>query len=132
MDIQNNRKLLVDALRSGEYRQTTIMKREFEDGPAYCPLGIACEIFRQNYHGTYVYKWTESNVPPVMYFSACERRPGNKILAKALARPFEVVLDFFGLSHKESDEITRMNDNDNLDFNTIADYIESEKDKDVY
>lgn len=47
MSINKDRvRLLVDALRSGDYRQGTNMLRTLDD--KYCCLGVACEVARLN------------------------------------------------------------------------------------
>ena len=128
MDVKINRKVLVDALRSGEYNQTTILRRDFDDGTiAYCPLGVACELFRQIYQGNYVYEWKMSNVPPAMYFCAFERSPRKKLMATTLIRPFGVVNDFFGFSDVELKDIIKFNDAEKLSFDAIAEWIETER-----
>lgn len=43
--MNNNVKLWLQALRSGEYKQC---KRILSDGESYCCLGVACEIARKN------------------------------------------------------------------------------------
>jgi hypothetical protein len=40
-----NRKLVADALRSGEFKQT---KHCLSDGESFCCLGVACEVFMRN------------------------------------------------------------------------------------
>lgn len=41
-------RLLVEALRSGQYKQTTRkLRRDTGTGSRFCCLGVACEIFRQ-------------------------------------------------------------------------------------
>lgn len=43
------RKLWIDALRSGEYLQTTgTLRRNTSDGPRYCCLGVACEVYQKH------------------------------------------------------------------------------------
>lgn len=50
MVVNNDRvRLLVDALRSGEYKQGEgSLRRNLEGNPKFCCLGVACDIAKKN------------------------------------------------------------------------------------
>ena len=62
MSIQNNRQLLLDALRSGEYEQGIALRHDYLhlERKRHCPLGVACEVFKEHYQGPRKYEWREA------------------------------------------------------------------------
>ena len=102
----------VKALRGGEYAQGIgCLKEQREEGSdTYCCLGVLCEIHTnvqshktENGEYTYVYKK--------------ENEVGN--LMPTLKYKLEI-------THKDEAILIELNDNNDADFNQIADYIEKE------
>ena len=107
------KKMWVEALRSGEYKQTTGALRQLDMDsalPCYCCLGVLCDLavkagvtnpFYENHTAclpTSVYKWAGLDTPDP-----------------------EVPLG----SDKIGTPLTRLNDELRMDFKTIADHIEA-------
>ena len=128
MDRKKNCQLLVEALRSGEYVQgIKKLRRGVGGNVEYCPLGVGCELFRQNYHGTYHYEWKV--LPKVLtteniYFFCVVERGTNRVLQDDPNFMFEVVRNYYGFSMNDMHKIANMNDDDEYTFDQIADYIE--------
>jgi hypothetical protein len=100
------RKLWIEALRSGEYKQTTAT---LENKEGYCCLGVACVVAEK--HGVVV-----------------SHKPNEKLLGGNLNDQTSV-MEWLGLYSGEGDNSTgvslvQMND-DGTTFNDIADFIEN-------
>lgn len=108
--MNDNAKKWVAALRSGDYKQG---QNYLCQGDCYCCLGVACELFikeggelnkiqKNNY---YQYGGKDGHLP-------------------------EIVRDWLGLTFPQAswgnNSLLLLNDNEELDFNQIADVIESE------
>ena len=115
--IKERRKELVDALRSGEYRQGIgRMKREVNDNDfVYCPLGVACEIYRK--HHIIISKWT------VGITAAKGFQIGKSGIRFQFPPP--LVEEFFGFSNNNVKNIATMNDWHMDTFDHIATWIEN-------
>lgn len=105
-----HRKLLIAALRSGEYRQT---KNQLTDGKGFCCLGVACEISKLG-HWEGEHEWN--------YVTATD--------SSNVALPLEVQrwLGFQSHTGQYNDYVGSLaDDNDEgKRFKAIADIIESE------
>ena len=125
MDRYKNRQMLLEALRSGDYIQGfKSLRKNTNSGILYCPLGVGCELFRQNYHGRYAYKWIDGySDNERVIFCAIERGKKEPIRGSS-SFMFEVVRDFYGLSYNDMMIIAEINDNQNKTFNEIATVIE--------
>ena len=108
--MNDNMKLVLKALRSGEYKQT---KEALQDKDGYCCLGVMCEVFEKETGGTL--------------------RRGTKtgqILGGELDDQ-EGVQEWVGLMHcdgtsNNNPPLVSLNDFDGYTFSQIADFIESE------
>lgn len=112
---KDHRKLWINALRSGNYKQGKYRLRSVDN--KYCCLGVACEVAFQNgvqlqiRHHFHLYFYDENDGYPPM-----------------------IVRDFFGLITEAGDYVQDNNlsslstDNDTLNYNfdEIANIIESE------
>lgn len=102
-------KLWIEALRSGEYKQTTLTLQN-HDG--FCCLGVACDIARQ--HGVRV------------------RTTPDGLISGADLLGQSDVLDWIGLRHAlgvplddtKFSPLTDLNDRHHLSFDAIADELE--------
>lgn len=115
MDIIENRAELVAALRSGEYKHARKAMRNNEN--MYCPLGIACEIYRKHHPETS--RWVHIHPQPVYSFQV----DSNKCLYAS--RPPYEVKKFFGLDGFTTGYIMVVNDNKLYSLEECADYIEN-------
>ena len=118
-DHKEYRKELVDALRSGEYRQGKFRLKEvayITPTTLHCPLGIACEVYQKHHIRTS--KWVQWN-DTVWGFLV----DGCPIMKNVL--PYKV-RDFFGISSYQIERIIQMNDSFRKTFDEIADFIEME------
>jgi hypothetical protein len=96
-------KLWVKALRSGEYEQTTGV---LKDKAGYCCLGVLCELAAKD------------GGPK---FKSDER--GHMFYAGELLNPPRTMSKFLGITRHLS-VLVCMNDNEDKNFDEIADYIE--------
>ena len=111
---------LVDALRSGQYKQGKMFLKHqtlnfFKT--MYCPLGVACELYRQRYPD--YCNW--DNNRGVLNFNITT--DDGSILSSHVSVPI-VIIDYFGFNVDMAREILRMNDKLGYNFSQIADYIE--------
>lgn len=110
---------LIDALRSGEYKQGKVFlkTRPFNFSKTmYCPLGVACELYRKHYPDYCSWSRGVGNLEFVIWVN-------GRDLRQHIAVPI-VVLDFFGIDVDIVREVMRMNDKLGCNFFQIADYIE--------
>lgn len=109
---EDKMKLLVAALRSGEYMQGRDTLRY---GDNFCCLGVACEVYRKE---TGEGKW-EKDEDYTPFRVGEERQTADLPLA---------VRDWFGFSLRnpqtEEETLIRLNDTENQSFAAIADFIE--------
>jgi len=107
--MNENAKKWVEALRSGEYEQTT---ENLQDHRGYCCLGVACDLYEKSTGNTLV------NTDGVIFGAVLSEDEG---LIK--------VQEWIGLKYEDGsylgDSLTDLNDQ-GLDFIGIADIIESE------
>lgn len=106
------RKLWVEALTSGEYKQG---KHYLLQHGAYCCLGVACELYRKHKGGP---KWG-----PQKTGGGCEYDEHSGILPKRV-RDWLGLRDSGGAYHGGASLVTMNDDGDS--FETIAAVIESE------
>lgn len=100
---RNWKKRWVEALRSGQYKQT---REELTNGTAFCCLGVLCNLEALDEGETwdivdrcYTYKLSCYNLPTSLRLKA-------------------------GLTRLQEDILTDLNDKALVDFTEIADYIE--------
>lgn len=116
-----SRRLLSQALRSGEYEQGKgYLKVQNEDGVKYCCLGVACEIFRDQYPGVLKEKTAPIGSFPCQTFGLEEH---SGVLPK-------VVSEWLGFwsqagSFSPSESLTGLNDV-GVGFSEIAQIIDQE------
>lgn len=102
------KKKWVDALRSGEFNQTTgKLCRQEELGASYCCLGVLCKVAGLDFtndHGIVAVRYKDgpagSDILPVMFVRDNEIRQADQTA------------------------LIKMNDDQMLGFNEIADWIE--------
>jgi hypothetical protein len=107
--MNDNMKLVIKALRSGEYTKTT---GELHGAIGHCCLGVMCEVYE---------KQTGIKV---------RRDPSGYIQGGCLVRHPKVqkwvgLLEELGCSN-HADTLAEMNDTEGSTFSEIADFIESE------
>ena len=117
--IKERRKLLVDALRSGDYIQG---RDQLRTEKGYCCLGVACDVYRQSQDQNSAWK---------------QRNCGYSFLGAMNSLP-EKVMEWFGFETDIGDygtidengphvnSLTELNDFDKMSFIDIANVIESE------
>lgn len=105
------KKLWVDALRSGEYRQARYRLRTRQNG--FCCLGVLCNIHAQHFPET------AAKNPQGLYFGEEGILPS---IVTRWARLDHITVQYRGESHSLAD----LNDNKRLNFNQIADIIEEQ------
>lgn len=103
----------LDALRSGEYKQSKRSLRDSELGCAYCCLGVLCEVDRCDWDEVY------------------EENEGDEILPESLRDKYKFN-SCVGLIEKEDNsykypDLASMNDS-GKSFMEIADFIENNLD----
>lgn len=96
------KKKWVEALRSGEYKQTR--GKLFNGKNSFCCLGVAANIgihgdWEKDERGNWCINGQDMNLDPVF-------------------------MEKIGLNIEEEDELIRLNDNERKTFKTIAKYIE--------
>lgn len=117
--MNHNAQRWVAALRSGTYEQA---QGALRIGDAYCCLGIACEIAREELNG----QWVTNNDQDASSFYACNGELGRGVLTPVIA-------DWLGLNSTSGlydtgtfgDSLASLNDG-GASFDAIADMIESE------
>lgn len=126
-------KLWVDALRSGDYKQTT---ETLANNHGYCCLGVACEVF--NKHNPGILEITEKPKKEVHTISNCEKvklYDGNHDILPSIVSNWFGFNDFSHLNPlitfklgnailRKTINLSELNDQYKLDFNRIADIIE--------
>lgn len=112
--------LWIDALRSGKYKQTTdqlktnLKPRNSRPSWGYCCLGLVCEVAIKPYN-TENLKWKHDANGLV---EQGQRFDGDVFnLSKN-------ILSFLGMTVKDHENLVALNDDDKLEFDEIADYIE--------
>lgn len=105
-----NQQKWVDALRSGEYKQTT---ETLQDEYGYCCLGVACKVAEQN--GINVN--TDEDNGDIS---------GDSLFSQQDVKNWLGLYDNEGLFETTPSKcyLTTLNDTEGLDFDEIADYIE--------
>lgn len=94
----------IEALRSGKYEQT---KEALHSGDGYCCLGVLCDISRLG-------SWEGENYEV----------PDDLGELRTLKGELEFLRESFGIGNDQERTLIRMNDDDGLNFDAIADYIE--------
>lgn len=126
----------VDALRFGNYRQATGTLREVSDsGPAYCCLGVLCELHRQEHNADnadYHYTWGEgisqSLNKSAAYADQCDILPHSvRQWAGLHDRNPLVKVEIYSDEEDEGRyEITELNDEIGWSFEELAATIEKQ------
>lgn len=115
-----NRKLWIEALRSGKYQQGNGYLRTIDD--KYCCLGVACEILgiesTVSLSGI-AYFYGESKMINILPTEAAKALGINNI------GQFESYND----NNNKHTSLWELNDVDQLSFNEIADFIEKNEDR---
>ena len=117
--IKERRKLLDDALRSGDYIQGTDRLRT-EKG--YCCLGVACDVYRKSH---------DHNATWELNGAVYEFLDKIDVLPKEVMEwfGFETDVGDYGTIDKNGPHVyslAELNDFDNMAFRDIADIIENE------
>lgn len=125
---RENMRLWVDALRSGDFRQTT---GKLSNGREYCCLGVACEVAMAN--GAPVVK-KELDLNTVSYNKIEGSLPGE--VAKWLGLATNCPKADCGCEYPEGTvrvkwngeerSVISLNDSEGLNFRAIADCLEEE------
>ena len=124
--LNDNAKLLVAALRSGEYTQTCFAlhrtKRSYNGPIGYCCLEVACEVFAKAGN-----KLDRIIKVDFEVFSVPGQPPHSSVLPPVVARwfGFSGACGSFRAAGGATDSLTGHNDNGDT-FEEIADLIESE------
>lgn len=105
----NFKKLFVEKLRSGEYRQTMGGLRTTS---GYCCLGVLCDISGLG-------RWVE--IPGEASFMYYNATFDNEFSGSILP---DSIRSAVGLTDDEQDHLWRLNDEEVLSFDQIADYVE--------
>lgn len=100
--------LWIEALRSGEYKQTKEKLKSKSGG--FCCLGVLCDLaakdggpqWEKDRYGVWKYKGEYIGDPP------------------------DYITDYIGITYNERSRLILMNDDENKSFKKIADYIERE------
>ncbi len=111
-------KLWVEALRSGEYRQTkeTLSRTSPSGETGYCCLGVLCHIAEQHH---LVDKIERSQIGGEDYKSV-------DLLGDSGTENTFAVAELVGMEEGFHNTLCGMNDSDSSSFKEIADYIERE------
>jgi hypothetical protein len=107
--MNDNMKLVLKALRSGEYKQT---EETLQDKDGYCCLGVMCAVFEEE-TGRKLHRSDTGHI----YGGELDDQEG--------------VQEWVGLRHcdgtsKNDSPLVTLNDYDGYTFSEIADFIESE------
>ena len=112
--MNENAKILIDALRSGEYEQA---RGELRYDDKYCCLGVACDIYH-NHHPN-ICQWEQSE-----FFSMFTQGNAGTY---SVSLP-NAVNEWFGLGHDLEKDLVNRNDGrcgfDQHNFEEIADFLE--------
>ena len=107
MKTMNAKEKWVDVLRNGKYLQGRGALKQGRLSFSYCGLGVACEIYRKEFGGT----WEGEAF-----------RTGTSFATKSL--PPDEVLKWLGISKITAQYLAKANDSLRLSFHEIADLIE--------
>lgn len=116
---QHVKKMWVDALRSGEYKQNCNGVLHDEGTDTFCCLGVLCDVYR---------KETKSNMPVKKLNSQFGEVP-NHVVARWAgfdATGLDPMVTIEIHNTKKHRHITDVNDNMGFTFNQIADIIDSQ------
>jgi hypothetical protein len=108
--MNDNMKMVLKALRSGEYKQT---REALQDGGGYCCLGVMCAVFEKETGET------------------IRRGPKTGQILGGNLFDQRGVQEWVGLVDSEGDSdgertLAELNDGEGYTFSQIADFIESE------
>ena len=104
------KKIWVEALRSGEYKQGRGALCVETDGETrYCPLGVAYDVLAEK-------DWVWTSFSPSRSGWGTERGENGRLDVS--------IPDSIGLGFSYQDELIEMNDGQKLTFEKIADWIE--------
>lgn len=130
--MNDNAKKWVEALRSGEFQQTTgkLVARSPDGVESHCCLGVACEVYRREFGGDALPKVPKSERrDDIGYKDSTNKRAPDYVVTLSLPDP---VREWLGLADQSGRffadrEMFLTNLNDRGDsFAKIADVIESE------
>lgn len=107
-NIENIRKW-AEALESGEYKQGVLSLRP-GDGDSYCCLGVACDVSEMG-----VWKQRDGS-----YAYRLDGQAGESSYHMPTA-----VREFYGITAAQQSRLINMNDEEELDFKTIALHLRS-------
>lgn len=108
-------KALIEALRSGKYKQATSRLRRSEKH--FCATGVACEVYRlESGNGAWVQPFGA-----LYFFQIGKTKPDAQSWACDV--PPQQVVDYFG---KYINSLIDWNDNEELTFDEIAKRIEQQ------
>jgi hypothetical protein len=131
VETRRNRRIWVEALRSGEYEQGN-GKLQTLSGK-FCCLGVACDVFKEDNPDVKA-EWVESydcvefivhtNEPkPACYCGSCPPQIGfRKEVESGL--PGDSVNNWLGFDGEDCSAFAAMNDESELTFEEIAIYVE--------
>jgi hypothetical protein len=108
--MNDNMKLVLKALRSGEYKQT---KEMLQDEYGYCCLGVMCDVFEKETGRTLRKEDDTGHI----YGGSLEEQEG--------VQRWVGLQGFLGGSHSKF-TLAELNDEEGYTFSQIADFIESE------
>ena len=123
MDTSANRRLLLDALRSGEYEYGRGELRSIgtvssgDIGECFCVFGVACDVFSKH---TSTGKWVELLEDEFTF--ECETDDYG--LEDNSCYPPVAVIDFFGITLDQQRHLMSYNDNNCASFFQMANKIE--------
>lgn len=128
---KENRKKLVEALRSGTYSQT---KGALRDNVGFCCLGVACDIALKNGLQEQEWEWKYSEYSHQWAFLNVNKAQDETEILPDEVKKFYGFLSVSGnyALEGDSDEVydkkslTTHNDDDDWSFKMIADIIEDE------
>ena len=113
------KKLWVDALRSGEYKQGTCKLRTDDK---YCCLGVLTDLyFKKTGQGS----WTDTPYCKGIFYFNCESGSDDQHLVSEI-KGWAGLESFCPLSKEKRKALTELNDN-GMSFEDIAEIIEADR-----
>ena len=108
---KNLKKLWIEALRSGKYKQGKY-RLSTDKGNAFRCLGVFCDVYAKNYPNDNLFHWD-----PVNGIATYEGVPSNLSLPRSFKRYIELDIG-------KENVLIDLNDDDNATFAQIANQIE--------
>tara|TARA_R110000744_G_scaffold216854_1_gene335561 strand:- start:156 stop:524 length:369 start_codon:yes stop_codon:yes gene_type:complete len=116
--MNDNMKIVIKALRSGEYEQT---KETLQDEKGYCCLGVMCAVFEKETGRPLARSRASTLLSP----SDIAHIEGESLDAQEGVQRWVGLSDSAGMS-TGNNSLVRLNDDKGYTFSEIADFIESE------